>query len=395
MKAKKLVANLLLLLATLLFCLLILELGLRLVSSQPISRKQIDADLGWYHVPNISFLYSRQEYTVPIRYNSWGMRDSEHQTQKSPGAFRIAILGDSFVEGREVVLDSVYSKALERYLRQRALNYETLNFGVNGYGTDQELMLLKKYVLKFDPDLVILAFCKNDILNNLITGMFDLTPQGTLRFTPIELSFASKVRAWLWGNSYLFVLLNVKLPRLMQLGTRTGRRARMLFGGNMMERWGDYIDAQQDLASYLVPVYAKEENQQAISMKRLTEAILLEFRRLCQENGCKLVFLIVDSRFQLRPQEWEQTLRGYGLDPELYDPEAVDKWLTALANREAIPVINCAERFRQLKAIRPMKFHWDIDGHWNSNGHREAAKLTAQALEDFELLPARAEGAEK
>lgn len=173
----------------------------------------------------------------------------------------------------------------------------------------------------------------------------------------------------------------------MQLGTKTGRRALMLFSGNMMERWGDYMDAQLDLNRYLLPAYAKEKNQQVIAMMSLTEAILLEFHRLCQENGCKLVFLIVDSRFQLRPQEWEQTLRGYGFDPELYDPEAVDKWLTALASREVIPVINCAEHFRKLKALRPTKFHWDIDGHWNSNGHREAAALTADFLETCGFLP--------
>ncbi|KPJ49954.1 MAG: hypothetical protein AMJ41_02035 [candidate division Zixibacteria bacterium DG_27] len=389
MKFKKLLVGLSLLLGVPVFCLLILELGLRLLSSQPISRKEGDPDLGWYHVPNVSFVYSRQEYTVLIRYNSWGMRDSEHQTRKSPGVFRIAILGDSFVEGKQVVLDSVYSKVLECCLRQKLFNCETLNFGVNGYGNDQELMLLKKYALKFDPDLVILAFSKNDLLNNIVTGMFSLTREGKLHFTPIELSFSSKVRAWLWGNSYLFVFLNVKLPRLMQLETRTSARARRIFGGNMMERWGDYIDAQQDLTSYLVPVYAKEENQQATSMKRLTEAILLEFHRLCQEKGAKLVFLIVDSRFQVRPQEWERALRGYGLDPDLYDPEAVDRWLTVIATREGIPVINCAQRFRHLKALRPMKFHWDIDGHWNNNGHREAARLTAEALESLGLLPAK------
>jgi len=387
MKFKKLLVNLSLLLGVSVFCLLVLELGLRLLSSQPISRKEGDPDLGWYHVPNTSFLYSRQEFRVRVDYNSWGMRDTKHQSLKPPGVYRIAVLGDSFIEGREVVLDSVYSKVLERHLRQKGVSCETLNFGVNGYGNDQELMLLKKYALRFEPDLVILAFCKNDLLNNLITNMFSLTPEGQLQYAPIELSFASKVRAWLWGNSYLFVFLNVKLPRMMGLGTRTGGRARNIFGGDWLGRWGDNIDVEQDIGSYLMPVYAKVENQLAISMKSLTEAILLEFHRVCRENGSRLVLLVVNSRFQIRPQEWEQALSRYGLDPEAYDPEAVDRWLVALATREGIPVINCAQRFRQLKTLKLTKFHYDIDGHWNNNGHREAARLTADFLETSGFLP--------
>jgi len=41
-----------------------------------------------------------------------------------------------------------------------------------------------------------------------------------------------------------------------------------------------------------------------------------------------------------------------------------------------------------------MKFHWDIDGHWNSNGHREADRLTAYALECVGLLAAKTEAVE-
>lgn len=44
---------------------------------------------------------------------------------------------------------------------------EVLNFGVQGYGTAQELMTLRHHVWQFSPDLIILGFYPgNDIRNN-------------------------------------------------------------------------------------------------------------------------------------------------------------------------------------------------------------------------------------
>jgi len=144
MKSKKLLVNLLLLLGTFLFSLLLLEVGLRLFFPQPMTRARVDRDLGWVHVPKAQFTYTRQEFSTNVSYNSFGFRDYEHSLQKPPGVFCIAVLGDSYMEGLQVPLDSVFSKVLERTLGDRGYDCETLNFGVSGYGPDQELVLLKK-----------------------------------------------------------------------------------------------------------------------------------------------------------------------------------------------------------------------------------------------------------
>ena len=387
---KKILINLLLLLGTFLFCLLVLEVGLRLFFPQPMTKANIDPELGWVDTPNAEFTYTRQEFTTTVSYNSFGFRDYEHSLQKPPGVFRIAILGDSYMEGLQVPLDSVFSKVLERTLQDKGYNCETLNFGVSGYGPDQELVLLKKYALQFDPDLVILSFSKNDVGNILITEICSLNPDGELEITPVEAPLGSRMRAWLWGNSHLFVFLNVRLPRLAALGMHK-KVIRKEYDLGINQGLREILNSHQDLDGRLVPLYAKEEDPRLAPAKRLTEAILLEIYKQCREREVGFLLLINSGRFQLRPREWQQRLSRVGLEPEPYDADAVDNWLLEFAAGEGFAALNCAPHFRQLKAERGIKLHWDIDGHWNNNGHREAARLTAQALEGFGLLPPKTE----
>jgi hypothetical protein len=387
MKLKRVLVNLLLLLGTFLCCILVLEVGLRLLFPQPMTRARVDPDLGWFHAAKAQFTYTRQEFSTSVGYNSFGLRDSEHPLQKPPGVFRIAILGDSYVEGLQVPLDSVFSKVLERTLRDRGYDCETLNFGVSGYGPDQELVLLKKYALQFDPDLVILSFSKNDVGNVLISQICSLNPEGGLEITPVEAPLGSRMRAWLWGNSHLFVLLNVRLPRLATLGMHK-KVIRKAYDLGVNQGWRDILNSHQDLDNRLVPLYAKEEDPRLAPAKRLTEAILLEIYEQCRQREVGFLLLINSGRFQLRPREWQRRLSRVGLDPEPYDPDAVDNWLLEFAAGESFAALNCAPHFRQLKAETGIKLHWDIDGHWNNNGHREAAKLTADFLEAQGFLPA-------
>jgi len=151
----------------------------------------------------------------------------------------------------------------------------------------------------------------------------------------------------------------------------------------------EILNSHQDLDGRLVPLYAKEEDPRLAPAKRLTEAILLEIYKQCRERQVGFLLLINSGRFQLRPREWQQRLSRVGLDPEPYDPDAVDNWLLEFAAGEGFAALNCAPRFRQLKAETGIKPHWDIDGHWNSNGRREAAKLSADFLEAWGFLPPR------
>lgn len=108
---------------------------------------------------------------VPIEFNSFGMRDREYTQAKEPGTYRIVGLGDSVMFGWGVEVEKSYLKLLERMLndalvakdRGEIKKFEVLNFGVPGYNTTMEVSAFENKVLRFQPDLVIIHFVRNDI----------------------------------------------------------------------------------------------------------------------------------------------------------------------------------------------------------------------------------------
>jgi lysophospholipase L1-like esterase len=113
--------------------------------------------------------------SVRVVINHQGWHDQERKVAKTTGTLRIAVLGDSFVEGYSVNADQAFPHGLEARLRNppirsangSSLPVEVLSFGVGGYGTLQELLVYRDEIRRYQPDLVLLGFCvANDVRNN-------------------------------------------------------------------------------------------------------------------------------------------------------------------------------------------------------------------------------------
>lgn len=102
-----------------------------------------------------------------VKINSDGFRDIEYPIEKGDNVYRIAVIGDSFTFGQGVELNQTYPKQLENILnsRRNSKRYEVMNFGVPGYNTFQEVQFLKNKVLKYKPDIVIIGYLSNDIID--------------------------------------------------------------------------------------------------------------------------------------------------------------------------------------------------------------------------------------
>jgi len=120
---------------------------------------------------------------VTIAINSQGRRDKEVSLQKPENTYRIAIIGDSVGFGARVEVKDNFATQMEQNLNARSssLRYQVLNFSVPGYGTWQELSVLKDKALAYEPDMVILAFVVNDFVSNNQAGA-----QGYLNMTRLE-----------------------------------------------------------------------------------------------------------------------------------------------------------------------------------------------------------------
>jgi len=102
---------------------------------------------------------------VDYVHNSAGWRDSEHALVKPAGTFRILGLGDSYLWGQGVRAEDVVLVKLGRELGDHVAGreVETINAGIAGSNTVLQRDLLRERGLAYDPDLVIVHFCLNDV----------------------------------------------------------------------------------------------------------------------------------------------------------------------------------------------------------------------------------------
>lgn len=97
------------------------------------------------------------------KISTQGLHDRTFTLKKPSGVYRIAVVGDSQSFGWKVGSENSYPKLLEVMLNKIGKSrFEVINFSVPGYNTAQQAELIKTKVIKFSPDLVILAFDPND-----------------------------------------------------------------------------------------------------------------------------------------------------------------------------------------------------------------------------------------
>jgi lysophospholipase L1-like esterase len=99
------------------------------------------------------------------RINADGLRDSVYARPKPDGVFRVVVLGDSVSFGYGVEEAEAYPQVLEELLSELVPDsrVEVVNLGVGGYNAYNEAKLLEGVGQGYEPDLVLVQFCINDL----------------------------------------------------------------------------------------------------------------------------------------------------------------------------------------------------------------------------------------
>ncbi len=195
-KAEKKIREIQLTIITITICLCLVELVLILIGfkttflesknkfyyASPYSE---DKDNDWFHIWSNEHDLKTNEYTFHRTINSENLSDKEHPVDKNVNEFRIIGLGDSFTEGDGADADSTWLKFLERSLSKYPIKKQLtyINAGVCGSDPFFEFVLLKERLLKYKPDVVLLAVNNSDIYDILIRGgMERFRPDGTIKY---------------------------------------------------------------------------------------------------------------------------------------------------------------------------------------------------------------------
>lgn len=159
-----------LLVASLLISLLVGELLLVAIGFSYPAWYEPDDVIGWRHRPSLDATWTSESHETVIT-NDIGFRDKQWSIDKPAKTYRIAVLGDSFLDAVQVDVEETYWRMLEVKLNQCAatesVNVEVMNFGISGFGTYQQLLTFRHIASKYSPDMALLAFVvRHNVRNN-------------------------------------------------------------------------------------------------------------------------------------------------------------------------------------------------------------------------------------
>lgn len=353
--------------------LVLLEGGVRLAGFRPSSSIP-DRNLGHRYRANATYLHVGEEGRSQGRFNAAGWRDADHAEAKPAGTTRILVLGDSYVSAFQVPLDSAFHRKLEGLLNARALpghRFEVVALGQDGNGTTSEWLTYRHWGVRYDPDVVAVAFVQNDPADNWKPVALDkkrpflVEDADSLR---LDLSFADDpgFRKWERPNP---------LRRYSSLYAAAGGAAAKLRGRKVPPR---VIDGEVQDGYYRSWNFDRRVLPDTLTPFRITEKIYARFAREVAADGRRfVVFHVGFGQQEHRPNR--DSLRA--ADPH-FDENKSALWLMSVGERNGFPVVPLSPVFRAASDAsggRPLWFgNNGLFGHWNAEGHDLAARAMAR-----------------
>jgi hypothetical protein len=310
---------------------------------------------GWSNRPSVSVPYGEPEFSTLVTHNAFGYRGRAIERERRPGSVRVLTLGDSFAYGIGVGDDETFSAQLERL----APGLEVINTGVNGYGTGQELLLLRDEGLAFQPDVVLLSFFWNDIGNSYRNRavhfsvdagelVYPTAPDPGAASGPAVSADAApspQRRTWL-RHSYAYRFLSDRL-KLAGYWLRVALRLPL--------EESDFVSEQTREAAWQLGFF-----------------LLREIDRISRQAGARLVLLVIPDQVQVEPG-----LRVTGLEPADYE---VQERLLAFAAQQGIPVVDPLPALRAAHAESGELLYYLRDRHLRARGHALVAREILERL---------------
>lgn len=324
----------------------------------------------------------RKEGSAYVRINRYGFRQGDREPAKPPGAFRVAVLGDSFIEAFQVPDEQTFCAQLERRLQDCPVlagrHVEVLNFGVSGYGTAQELQMLRHYVWPYQPDLVLLAFFPgNDLRNNSA----ELEPYKVRPFYRLRSGDLVLDDGFLQHPDYLKA--QSAWVRFKVAATDRLRTLQLIYQVRDAWRQRSAVAVAGGGPGVDLAALAEPRDEAWRDAWELTERLLVEMAREAARHQARFWLLTVSSDVQVHPDDSVRmsACRQLGVEDLFY----ADRRLERLGRQHDFAVLNLADPLGRHASENRVYLHGFDNtqlgvGHWNVAGHRLAAETAAAAI---------------
>lgn len=342
-----------LLIITIIFTLLVLELGIRLFVHVSDNMWQSDDILGKKYIPNKEGWVYSSEYSNKIKINNEGFNDKNYNVSNPDNHYRILIIGDSLTASVHVPLNETFQELLEQNLSDKQV--DVIALGAGGYGTANEYFLMKDYGLKYKPNLTIMMFfAGNDIRNNAyalekdINKPYFIINDTGLAYVPFKPYTQPLWKRVLMDNSKLANYIFILTQRLQSSSKDFPK---------------DYF------------VYAQNYNQTWIDSWGVTLSLISDMKKMAENNGSKFLLVSIPSKEQVYPSIWNDITTQYpdmnNYQWNLKKPDFMVKTYCQIKN------INCLFLYDTFQNVSISDgIYFPVDGHFNITGH----KIVSQVL---------------
>ncbi len=390
-------------LAAALFAVLIVialaELGFRFFAKKPehIAMMPLDPVLGFRMRSTVDLPNQDGRGTFRFELNEDGFRGramplaNERKSSDSP---RALLVGDSFLNAWAVREEELMSNVAERELARTGADWKFYVAASDGYGTGQELLLLRKYGARVQPDVVILVmFPANDVLENSLelagrtlwrAGDYTRPYFVNDESGELELTWAHPWRSWMRQHSRLFAQLEIKFYLKRKLDRwdkpdpwpfmRHTRRERVEAGLIVQER--DELYREQP------------SNSPWSRAWETTEMLLTQFNTEVKQLGAELLVLVVPEKHQVRIGAQERLIGLElaaigGLGAIELDQNLPERRLAAFFREQGIAYRLMLEPLRESIRSNPEVARYVLDGHLSGAGHELGGVGIARWIQDF------------
>ncbi len=364
---KSLAPNLMLLSISLILGLLLCEVALRLF----FPRYEYAADTQF--AEDTTRIWARQANTResrqhpdsglphPVYHNNLALRQHRNFSEADlESAVNVAFFGDSFMENLRLPAQYSLTEPLDYLLNQSGGRFNVLNFGVDGYGTDQSFLHYRDFDHAQRLRYVFYVFSANDLRNIYENNLYALDDSGLLSRT-----FRVESPLWMrWVSRFHLTYL------LLDVQQRLTSTDDTFDSGNLYDA---YLQQQyQQKEAYLSEqyqqrfhspradaisdsLYNKQDNEDLERSIALFNAILREWKQTVEENGGHFYVVVL-------PKERE-----------------------SLASHVIGKDFNVVNLYELLKDADPDYDYETVrftnDGHWNEAGNMQAAMHLYRFLE--------------
>lgn len=346
--------NLILLVFSLVFSLILPELILRSISfdSKPLNSPKsgwaVVPERVWteYH-PTLGWAHQKSKEAAEgsIHINAQGFRGLHDYSETKPeGVRRVLALGDSFVFGFGVRDEETFSAVLEK----KYPDLEVINAGVAGYGLDQIFLTFPILGKTFKPDSVLIGIFPEDFWRATRaftdTGhakpYFSLSSEGRLTLNqvpvpqPFTLTTGQYPQVIEYGALENFLRQSVLYRFVKRAVIKTGKIVK-LTDPNSTEEW------------------------------ILGRAILKQLVREIRNSGAEPLIVIIPPDRWMATEQWDVLRQA----------------LIEFAQKDKVRLLDLTPDFQRAVQTQGLTHYYIAgDGHWTAAGHDLVADLIAAFL---------------